>query len=104
MRDLEQARALHGEALSIRRRLGQPREVGLSLTWLGRAVDALGDHAQARALYAESVPLHRLTGSRWGQAVTLAGLARLVAADHPADALRLAGAEDSLRMDMARPL
>jgi predicted ATPase/DNA-binding CsgD family transcriptional regulator len=101
---LGQARGLFQEGLTIRRQLAQPREVGLSLAWLGRALDALGDHDHARALYAESVPLHRLTGSRWGQAVTLAGLAGLVAANHPADALRLAGAENSLRTNMGRPL
>jgi len=99
-----QARALHEEALAIRRQLAQPREIGLSLAWLGRALAALGDRAQAHALYAESVPLHRLTGSRWGQAVTLEGLAGLVAPDHPADALRLAGAADRLRHDMGRPV
>jgi tetratricopeptide (TPR) repeat protein len=102
--EVSKARALHEEALAIRRGLAQPREIGLSLAWLGRALGALGDQAQARALYAESVPLHRLTGSRWGQAVTLEGLAGLVASDHPADALRLAGAADHLRTDMGRPV
>ena len=67
-------------------------------------MDALGDHAYAGAMYAESVPLNRLTGGRWGQAVTLEGLAGMVAADHPADALRLYGTADRLRTDMGRPV
>ena len=45
-----------------------------------------------------------MTGSRWVQTVTLEGLAGLVAADHPTDALRLAGAADRLRRDMGRPV
>jgi non-specific serine/threonine protein kinase len=102
--NLGQARALQEESLTIRRELGQPAQIGYTLAWLARAVDALGDHAHAGALYAESVPLNRLTGGRWGQAVTLEGLAGMVASNHPADALRLAGAADGLRSEMGRPV
>jgi predicted ATPase len=102
--NLRQARALQEESLAIRRELAQPAQIGSSLAWLGRAVDALGDHAYAGALYAQSVPLNRLTGNRWAEAVTLEGLAGMIAPKHPADELRLAGAADRLRTDMPRPM
>jgi non-specific serine/threonine protein kinase len=100
--ELAQGRALGEQSLAIRRELDEPREIAISLTILGHIAAAAGD--RARAMYAESVPLHQQTGNRWGQAYVLEGMAGLLAAEHPVEALRLAAAADSLRAAIGRPV
>jgi len=101
--DLARARAWQAESLTARRKLGEHREVPISLTALAHVAIESSDPPTAAALLTEAVPLDLQVRNRWGQALALEALAALVAAEHPGDALRLAGAADGLRGEMRRP-
>ena len=59
-------RALHEEALAIRRALGGGRGVACSFLHLGWLARAQGDAAAARALLGESLEIVRELGDKWG--------------------------------------
>jgi tetratricopeptide (TPR) repeat protein len=102
--DLEGARGFQEESLQLRRQLGEPRSIAVSLTVLGKIAFAQGNPSAALALYAASLPLHQEVRNQWGIALVLEGLAVLEATAHPRRALRLAGAAATVRQLIGRPL
>jgi hypothetical protein len=101
--DLARARLLVEEALEIRLALRSQREAGVSTTLLGKIVLAAGEPVAAATLLRESLEIHVKAGNRWGIALALEGVASLVAATNPHEALRLAAAGDALRVLIGRP-
>jgi predicted ATPase/DNA-binding XRE family transcriptional regulator len=101
--DLALARQLATESLVIRRAFNARREASVCETLLGKIAVAAGEPALARQLLTDSLGVHRELGNRWGVALTLEGVAGLVAASEPERALRLAGAAESVRVAIGRP-
>ena len=53
---------MHSEALELRRKIGDPRAIGASLSNLGVIARSQGDYERAAELYEESLALLRTTG------------------------------------------
>jgi non-specific serine/threonine protein kinase len=88
--DYATARALHQEALAIRRELGDKFGIAGSLNNLGLIARYQGDHARARVFFEEAIEINRELGNRRGEAVNLNNLANaLHAAGEAAAARRL---------------
>jgi non-specific serine/threonine protein kinase len=64
--DFRRARALHEQALAIRRDLGDWRGVAGSLSNLGGVANSQGDHATAQSLFEEGLAIMRERDDRWG--------------------------------------
>ncbi|MEK7317149.1 MAG: protein kinase [Candidatus Eisenbacteria bacterium] len=77
--DYVAARAFHGEALAIRRSLGDRAGVAMSLVNLGIVVHGQGDLALARRHYSESLTIQEELGNQRGIAISLNNLGRLAA-------------------------
>jgi predicted ATPase/DNA-binding CsgD family transcriptional regulator len=69
--DYAAARALHDQALAIRRRLGDRPGVARSLSYLGDVAHQQGDYQAAQGLHQESLALERAAGDRRGIAHVL---------------------------------
>ncbi len=69
--DLERAEALHKEALTLRRELGDTPGIAGSLGNLGLMAMVRGDYARATALYMECLPLFREVSDKRGIAASL---------------------------------
>jgi tetratricopeptide (TPR) repeat protein len=72
--DYTEARALHEESLTLRRKLGDKQGIAASLAGLGNVAFWLGQHEQSRALYEEGLVLQRDLGFERGIAGSLIGL------------------------------
>lgn len=75
--DPQGSAALHREALTLRRELGNAREVAISLCGLGFALGDLGDLAEAEALLTEALGLFRAWGDQGEEGAILYELAGL---------------------------
>jgi DNA-binding CsgD family transcriptional regulator len=105
MGDLQRARRLVEESLSVRRMAGTRFGIAHSLGLLGQVALAEGRHAEARACLVESLQLHHDVGDRFELAASLEWLAALAAAQaQPQHALHLAGAAAALREAAGNPL
>ena len=103
--DYPAAQALHEESLAIRRELGDPRGIGVSLSNLGIVAYEQGDYSAARALQEESLAIFRELGDRRGIAASLNGLANVAfALAEPHRAARCWGAAERLREEIGAPL
>jgi predicted ATPase len=100
----EPARRLAEESLAIRRSLGLPQAAAVSLTLLGKVALLKDEFAVACARFEESLALLLDSGYTWGIALTLEGVAALVAAAKPEESLRLAAAASALRLSIGRPV
>jgi predicted ATPase/DNA-binding CsgD family transcriptional regulator len=101
----DRAKQYHETALELLRQLGSPLgwTAAVSIE-LAHDVLALGDHSGAAALRAEGVSLAHQAGDRRGLALALEGLAAsVIAGGRPRDALRLIGAAERLRQELAAP-
>jgi tetratricopeptide (TPR) repeat protein len=76
--DLPRSRALHEEALSMRRSLGDPTAVASSLGNLANTAAAQGDLAAAASWYGEALPLFRGQANTWAVAACLSNLGPIV--------------------------
>ncbi len=79
--DYQQARALHEEALALRRGLGDKRAIATSLNNLGIVAKEQGAYEEAITLHEEALALRRDLGDRWGIAASLNSLG-VVAQEH----------------------
>jgi predicted ATPase/transcriptional regulator with XRE-family HTH domain len=100
---LDAARKLAEESLAIRRALALPHAAAVSLTLLGKIALMNGEFEVANVRFSESLPLLRDSAYTWGIALTLEGVAGLVAATQPEQALRLAAAANAMRLSIGRP-
>jgi non-specific serine/threonine protein kinase len=99
------ARALHEQSLALWRSAGDQFGIGWALSNLGAVAVLEGNVMAAFPLLAESARVNANLHSSWGVACTLEGFALLASARRqPEDALRLAGAADSLRTHAGTPL
>ena len=78
--DLNQAEALHGESLALRRELGDKSGVAMSLLNLGFTAIKQREYARAAALMTESLTLHWELGDKRWVAYCLEGLAEILQA------------------------
>ena len=95
--NLTAAAALYTASLAVGRNSGNRLAVARTLDNLGALAHLRGDRAEAAARYREALLLYRELGDRRGIATCLTGLANAAAAAHPARALRLYGAAETLR-------
>jgi len=75
--DHQRAASLYEESLAIKRTLGDPHSVALSLNNLGEVALDRGDDEQAAVLFAESLALFEEQEGRWGIALLLTNLGNL---------------------------
>jgi predicted ATPase/transcriptional regulator with XRE-family HTH domain len=101
---LDAARMLAEQSLAVRRANALPYAAAVSLTLLGKVALMDGDLELANARFSESLPLLRDSAYTWGIALTLEGVAGLVSAEQPEQALRLAAAAEALRLSIGRPV
>jgi tetratricopeptide (TPR) repeat protein len=73
--ELERAKTLHLESLALRRKVGDKRQMAMSLNSLGEVERARKDYAAARVSYEESLQLAREVGDTRGIANTTGNLA-----------------------------
>jgi hypothetical protein len=102
--NLDAARRLTEESLTIRRALGPLREIVWSQALLGKVAVAMHEVETAAAYFRESLEVHGVVGNSWGTALALEGVAGLEATVQPEHALRLAGAASAVREAIHRPL
>jgi non-specific serine/threonine protein kinase len=81
--DYEPARKLHGQALVVRRELGDRPGVAASLDSLAVVAHDQGDHARSRAAFEEALAIRRELGDKWAIAQSLNNLG--VATEHEGD-------------------
>jgi predicted ATPase len=93
--DYAAARSLHEEGLTIRRELGDKRDIALSLNSLGIVARRQGDYAAARSLLEKSLAIERELGNKRGIAMSLNNLG-LVAASQDDYAAARSFYEESL--------
>lgn len=103
--DINRAAALQEEALDLARRRSLPVHIAKSAYNLGEMQRRRGDLAQAVTLYRESLVRHRALHERRFVAEALRGLA-VAAAElgETEDAIRLAGADDTVRGAIGAPI
>jgi len=75
--DYRRAQELLERSLSLRRALGDQREIVLSLNSLGNLAKQRGDHISARALHTESLGIRRALGDQRGVAMSLGNLGNI---------------------------
>src|SRR5205823_2678594 len=103
--DLEAARALFEESLTIRREQGTKDGIAWSLSGLGWTAGDQGDYGTARALFEESLATFREIGDKPGTVGVLEGLAAVAVAEAQSErAARLFGAAERIREAMGAPL
>ncbi len=73
---LDEALALHGQALEMRRRLDRPRPVGMSLSALGAVALQMGRYTEALSCYREAEQVFSTAGEEEQAAFALIGLGR----------------------------
>jgi hypothetical protein len=92
------------ESLAMRRELGDPFGIAISLTNLGDVACAEADWVSARALYQEALPIWRELGGKLGIAFSLEGLAAVAASlGSSLRAARIWGAAERLRTEIGSP-
>jgi non-specific serine/threonine protein kinase len=69
--DYAASRELHGQALAIRRDLGERAGIAASLETLGIVAHDLGEYGESRAFLEESLAIRRELGDRWAIALSL---------------------------------
>lgn len=103
--DLERAHALLAESLEFRRKLGDRRCMAVTLNSLGTLLLKQADLQPAARHFAESLELVTKIGDRRSIAYSLEAVARLaIAAEYPAEGLRLLAAAANLRTLLSAPL
>jgi tetratricopeptide (TPR) repeat protein len=109
MADAEQGRwepviASLEEVVAIWRRLGDRLHLAFDLVWLGYARGKAGRHAEAAAAGLEAVDLFRAAENHTGLGIALLDMAFLATwSGRHEDAIRLAGANESLRQRVGGP-
>jgi predicted ATPase/class 3 adenylate cyclase len=92
------------EGLAIWRRVGDRLHLAFDLVWLGFAYGRLGRRGEARSAALEAVAIFREAENATGLGIALLDLAFLATWDgRHEDALRLAGAAESLRLRVGGP-
>jgi non-specific serine/threonine protein kinase len=92
------------EVVAIWRRLGERVQLAFDLVWLAYAEGRMGRRAQARAAALEALDLFREADNPTGIGIALTDLAFLAVWEgRHEDALRLAGAADSVRTRIGGP-
>lgn len=103
--DQQRATMLLEESVALARRASYARAAGPALYVLGRVARAQGQHALATARFQQSLMIRREQGDRRGIAECFEGLASAAeAARKPAEAARLLGAAEALRIAIGAPL
>ena len=74
--DYRSAAAHHTEALALRRRIGDPRDIARSLNNLGVIAHDQARYAEAEVFFSEAIPAWRAAGDDEGLALTLNNLGR----------------------------
>jgi len=95
--DRAEARSRLEASLALDRALGDHHDAALSLLALGELVAGDGGTDTASSLYSEGLELASRAGDRWLVALSLERIGGLVVGKSPQEAVRLAGAADSLR-------
>jgi tetratricopeptide (TPR) repeat protein len=102
--DWSRVRASLEEAVAIWRRMGNRLQLAFDLVWLAFAYGRLGHRADARSTALESLELFREVDNATGIGIAFTDLAFLATwEERHQDAIRLAGAAESLRQRVGGP-
>jgi tetratricopeptide (TPR) repeat protein len=101
--DLERAQLLLQQALVLQLALRVPREQALTVALLGRVALERGDQPAAYRYFVESLAPQSGAVKGWAVALSIEGLAALVAEHDPKLALCAAGVAEAVRTSLARP-
>ena len=101
--DYDKARGQLEEALRTELEVGDRWMVAIARHNLGNANRELGHRKEAGHNYAEALATYSSTGDLWAQCLLLEDVAMMAVGDDPGDALRLAGAAESIRAQIGSP-